>query len=99
MCPTLPNFTCYIWVYVLDSLLENITDKPTDEETKNMLDKMEKFYDEQLPFLRKKHEFDTMNAEIDEARIRSLAAKDQFARFMLQQKEGKLNQTESSDKK
>lgn len=56
-----------------------------DAETEATLKKMEEFYDKKLPFLRKKHEFDILNAEIDEARIRSLAAKDQFTRFILQQ--------------
>lgn len=63
--------------------MEN-TQEPTEEKLKEFQDKMDKFYDDRLPFLRKKHEFDMLTAEIDEARIRSIEARDKFAQYTLQ---------------
>lgn len=52
---------------------------PTEEEIKEQQDKMQAFYEKNLPFLRIQHDHDTMLAEIEEARVRVALARIQFA--------------------
>lgn len=53
-------------------------DKPmqelTPEEVKAYKDKMEKRYDEEIPFLEKQVKYEELHARIDEARLRQYSA-------------------------
>lgn len=48
--------------------------EPTPEEIKEYKEKMEKFYDEEIPFLEKKAKYENLLATIDEARLRQLTS-------------------------
>lgn len=76
--------------------MENFTE-PTDEQIKEYQEKMDKYYDERLPFLRKKHEFDTLTADIDEARVRSIEARNRFAQYMTQSQEANKKASEKKE--
>ena len=68
---------------------------PTEEQIKEYEKTMFAHYQEKLPFLRIKAEFDMLQADIAEARIRSLSANSQFAQAMAEQAKA----TESKEKK
>lgn len=48
--------------------------EPTPEEIKAYKEKMEKFYDEEIPFLEKKAKYEELQAIIDEARLRQFTS-------------------------
>lgn len=75
--------------------------EPTEAEIREYQEKMDKYYDDRLPFLRKKHEFDTLTADIDEARVRSIEARNRLAQYAMQSQEAqkKVEPEKVSDKK
>jgi hypothetical protein len=59
--------------------LTNQAEALTDEELQARLDKLEKFYDDQIPRLTKRHEYEKLMCELDEFRLRGLMAKLRYA--------------------
>lgn len=70
--------------------------EPTPEEIAEFEAKMTKHYEEKLPFLRIHAEFHMLNADIAEARLRTLSANSQFAQAMAQQQKLKEQSQEEN---
>ena len=61
----------------------NKEEKPqyTPEQLKEMRDKTDKFYDEQIPYLEKQYKYFDLLAKIEEAKTREMTAMYQSARL------------------
>ncbi len=70
--------------------MENF-EKPTDEQIAVYEAKMKVHYEKNLPFLRLKAEFDMLQADIAEARMRILSANSQFGQAMVAQSEAEAD--------
>lgn len=64
----------------------------TPEEIKKRTQKMLKFYEERLPFIRVQHEYETKRMEVLEAQVRMIRADD----FLFQYNEGKKKAEEDA---
>lgn len=62
---------------------EEINKELTPEEVAEQKAKMEKFIDEELPFLRKQAEYEELQAKIEEARFRQVNAQVNMARMFM----------------
>lgn len=63
----------------------------SDKEIKEHRDRMKKFYEENLEFLKIEHQHETLEAEISEARFKRIMFDTKIAEVMNSQKE-QLNQ-------
>lgn len=60
---------------------QNVT-PPTPEEVKAYKDKMTKFYEEELPFLRLKEEYERLNSHVAQHRLNEFVSKTTLARHI-----------------
>jgi hypothetical protein len=62
---------------------ENTNQEPTAEEIKAYKNNMLKFYEEQMPFLESQKRYETLKADIEEAKYRQLENRLKFIQLQL----------------
>ena len=74
------------------------TTEPTIEETEELKARMMEFYQSELPLLRLQEEFERLNANIEESRLRGILAMQKMAQFEMMQKQAQ-EKADSESKK